>query len=159
MPLVRETRSVPLPVDRAAELWIKVDRWATFVEGFAHAIDVDPNWPATGSKLVWESIAGGRGRVTERVVSWVAPNQGPGRLTTQVFEESLAGTQTVTFEPGDGGSRVTIELQYELQPTTFARKGVIGKLADVFFIRRALSDSLARTLRRFSVEAAEEIAL
>ena len=38
-------------------------------------------------------------------------------------------------------------------------KEVIGKVSDVLFIRRALSDSLARTLRRFSVEAAEEVAL
>ena len=159
MPLVRETRAVPLPVERAAELWVDLSRWATFIEGFAHVVDVDENWPQTGSKLVWESVTGGRGRVTERVLSWVAPNEGPGRLSTQVFEESLIGTQTVMFEPGEGGSRVTAELQYELQPTTFARQGLIGKVSDLFFIRRALSDSLARTLRRFSVEAAEEIAL
>jgi hypothetical protein len=159
MGLVRETRTVPLPVERAAELWTDLARWATFIEGFAHTVDEDPNWPQAGSKLVWESVPGGRGRVTERVLSWVAPNEGPGRLSTQVFEESLVGTQTVIFEPGEGGSRVTIELQYELQPTTFSRQGVIGKLSDVFFIRRALSDSLARTLRRFSVEAAEELAL
>jgi hypothetical protein len=159
MGLVRETRSVPLPVDRAAALWTDVTRWATFIEGFARTVEVDPSWPQAGSKIVWESTAGGRGRVTERVLSWVAPNEGPGKLSTQVFEESLVGTQTVVFEPGEGGSRVSIELQYELQPTTFARQGIIGKLSDVFFIRRALSDSLARTLRRFSVEAAEEIAL
>ncbi len=159
MPLVRETRIVPLTVERAAELWTDVDRWATFIDGFAHAIDRDPEWPRAGSKLVWESTPGGRGRVTERVLTWVAPNEGPGKLSTQIFEESLVGTQTVTFEPGGGGCQVTIELQYELQPTSFARQGVIGKLTDVFFIRRALSDSLARTLRRFATEAEEEIAL
>jgi hypothetical protein len=159
MALVRETRTVPLPVDRAAELWTNVTRWATFIEGFGHAVERDPSWPAAGSKLVWESTPGGRGRVTERVLSWVAPHEGPGKLATQVFEESLVGTQTVTFEPGEGGSRVTLELQYELQPTTFARQGLIGKVADVLFIRRALSDSLARTLRRFATEAEEEVAL
>jgi hypothetical protein len=159
MPLVREARTVPLSVERAAELWTDLDRWATFIEGFAHTVERDPSWPRTGSKIVWESMPDGRGRVTERVLSWVAPNQGPGKLSTQVFEQSLVGTQTVTFEPGQGGSRVTIELQYELQPTTFARQGLIGKVADVLFIRRALSDSLARTLRRFATEAEEEIAL
>jgi hypothetical protein len=122
-------------------------------------VERDPEWPRTGSKLVWDSIPDGRGRVTERVMSWVAPNEGPGKLASQVFEEALVGTQTVTFEPGEGGSRVTIELQYQLQPTTFARQGLIGKVADVLFIRRALSDSLARTLRRFATEAEEEIAL
>jgi hypothetical protein len=159
MPLVRETRRVKLPVDRAAALWTDVDRWATFVEGFAHVLERDPDWPKAGSKLVWQSIPGGRGRVTERVVSWVAPNEGPGKLSAQVFEEALTGTQTVWFELAEGGTRVNLELSYELQPTTFARQGVIGKLADIFFIRRALSDSLARTLRRFATEAEEEVAL
>ena len=159
MARVRESATVPLPVERAAELWSTVERWPTFIEGFAHALEKDPSWPHVGSKLVWESIPEGRGRVTERVVGFVAPNEGPGKLATQVFEEALTGVQTVTFEPGEGGTAVTIELEYELLPTTFWRQGPIGKLADVFFIRRALSDSLARTLRRFRVEAAEETAL
>ncbi|MGZ4202211.1 MAG: SRPBCC family protein [Thermoleophilaceae bacterium] len=159
MPLVRESRIVPLPVDAAARLWTDVERWPTFIEGFAHVIDKDPDWPAAGTKLVWESVPGGRGRVTERMITWVPPNEGPGKLAGQVFEESLTGTQTITFEAAEGGTRTTMELRYELQPTTFSRQGVIGKVADVLFIRRALSDSLARTLRRFATEAGEESAL
>jgi len=159
MPLVRESRVVPLPVDRAARLWITVERWPTFIEGFAHPLERDPDWPAPGTKLVWQSVPGGRGRVTERVTSWVAPNDGPGRLVFQVFEESMTGSQSVTFEPAEGGTLVAIELRYELQPTTFMRQGAIGKVADVLFIRRALADSLARTLRRFATEAAEEVAI
>ena len=66
------------------------------------------------------------------------------------------GTQTISFEPAEGGTRVALELRYELQPTTWARQGPIGKLADVLFIRRALRDALRRTLRRFAIEAEEE---
>ena len=77
-----------------------------------------------------------------------------------MFEEATdRAAQTVTFEPAEGGTRVALELRYELQPTTWARQGLIGKVTDVFFIRRALSDSLARTLRRFATEAEEEVAL
>ena len=159
MPLVRETRLVRIRVEQAAALWINLDRWATFVEGFAHVLEKDPEWPSAGSKLVWQSIPGGRGRVTERVVSWVAPNEGPGKLSAQVFEEAMTATQTISFEPAEGGTRVALELRYELEPTTWARQGPIGKVTDVFFIRRALSDSLARTLRRFATEAEEEVAL
>ena len=105
MPLVRESRIVPLPVDAAVRLWTDLERWPTFIEGFAHVIDKDPDWPAAGTKLVWESVPGGRGRVTERMITWVPPNDGPGKLAGQVFEESLTGTQTITFEPAEGGTR------------------------------------------------------
>jgi hypothetical protein len=71
----------------------------------------------------------------------------------------VAGTQTVSFHPSDDGAVVELSLEYELNPTGVWRQGPIGKVADVLFIRRALGDSLARTLRRFATEAAEESAL
>jgi hypothetical protein len=104
---------------------------------------------------VWESVPGGRGRVSERVNS-----SGPDELATRVVDESLIGVQTVSFHPSeDGTSVVEITLEYELNPTSVWRRGPLGKLADLLFIRRALGDSLARTLRRFAAEAAEESAL
>ena len=161
MGLARESVVVPLAPERAAALWTDVRRWPTFVEGFGHALALDPSWPAAGAKPVWESRPGGRGRVTERVLEYE-----PGRrIETEVLEEALSGRQTVSFEPaegppaGGGGAatdptRVELELDYELQ-----RFGALRPIADVLFIRRALSDSLARTLRRFATEAVEESAL
>jgi hypothetical protein len=132
----------------AAGLWRDVRRWPSFVEGFARALEVSPDWPAEGAKVVWESIPTGRGRVTERVVT-----SGERRFATRVFEERLSGTQTAVFEPApDGeGAVVQVELGYEL-----ARYGPFGAVADVLFIRRALRDALRRTLSRFAVEAEEE---
>jgi hypothetical protein len=49
---------------------------------------------------------------------------------------------------------VGLELEYEL-----TKSGPLAALTDVLFIRRALTDALRRTLRRFGVEAAEEAAL
>ena len=146
MGLVRENVVVPLPPTAAEELWRDVRRWPSFIEGFAHALEVDRGWPAAGSRLVWQSIPGGRGRVTERV----RDHEPAGRLVTQVFEEALTGTQTATCEDDDGGTRVALELRYEL-----ARGGPLRKITDVLFIRRALSESLGRTLRRFATEARE----
>ena len=103
-------------------------------------------WPEPGAKVVWESGPGGRGRVTEKVVE-----RSHGSFATQVFEERLVGRQTAAVEPaGEGGTRVALELRYEL-----ARGGPLRKITDVLFIRRALSESLGRTLRRFATEARE----
>ena len=80
----------------------------------------------------------------------------PRRFATQVIEERLTGTQTAEFAPGedDGTTRVALELDYKLQ-----KRGPIAALTDMIFIRRAQSDALYRTLRRFATEAAEQAAL
>jgi hypothetical protein len=49
---------------------------------------------------------------------------------------------------------VELRLDYEL-----ANPGPFRAIADVLFIRRALTQALNRTLARFATEAAEEAAL
>ena len=71
-----------------------------------------------------------------------------------MFEKALAGTQTLRALPADDGSEVELSLEYEL-----ARYGPLGGFADALFIRRALRDSLRRTLYRFSLEAEDEAGL
>jgi polyketide cyclase/dehydrase/lipid transport protein len=137
---------VSLAPEAALKLWTDVRRWPTFVEGFAHAVEVSDDWPAEGSKLVWQSIPGGRGRVTEQVVL-----SGPGRFATRVYEEALRGEQAVRTAEDAEGTRIELTLDYEL-----SKYGPLQALADFLFIRRALRDALRRTLRRFVVEAEEE---
>ena len=151
MGVVRESIELDLPPERAFELWTDLTRWATFIDGFAHVDRVDDSWPAEGAKLVWRSGPAGRGVVTERVV--VAE---PGeRFVTQVFEERMRGAQAVLFEAVDDGStRVDIELDY-----TLTRGGPLAGITDLLFIRRAQTDAIRRTLRRFATEAAEEARL
>jgi hypothetical protein len=149
MKVAREADTVPLPAASAQRLWTDTSRWATFVDGFARVIQIDPEWPEPGSKVVWESGPAGRGRVTERIREVT-----PETIVTAVFEEQLTGIQTVSFDPEGEGTYVTIELAYELQAG-----GPLRWLTDILFIRRALTDALRRTLRRFSTEAAEEASL
>jgi polyketide cyclase/dehydrase/lipid transport protein len=146
----RAETDLVLTPEAALRLWTDVDRWPSFVEGFAHALERAPDWPAAGSRVVWESTPAGRGRVTERAVE----GKGPDRFVTQVFEERLNGTQTFRVVESEPGSRAELSLEYEL-----TKYGPLSAVADVIFIRRAIRDSLRRTLRRFSVEAEEEAGL
>lgn len=153
---VTASRQVVLEPARAFALWTDPTRWATFWEGFGHVVEKDDSWPAEGAKLVWTSTPGGRGRVSERVLT-----RGEALISTRIAEESLAGMQTAQFDPDPegGGSLATLTLEYELNPTSVWRRGPLGRVTDALFIRRALADSLARTLRRFATEAAEEASL
>ncbi len=155
----REATVVPLPPPEAMDLWTDLRRWPSFVEGFARMVEADPAWPEPGAKIVWESVPGGRGRVTERVTAYE-----PGTsFSTQVFEEQLTGTQSFSAGPppptrgapaDEEQALVELKLEYQL-----SRSGPLAPVTDFLFIRRALSDSLRRTLRRYAVEAREQSAL
>ena len=147
MRTARAEAQVALAPEAALRLWTDVTRWPTFVEGFARVIERDPEWPAEDSRLVWESIPAGRGRVTEKVIEPAASD----RFTTLVFCDRLAGRQSFRVAESGGGSRVELSLEY-----TLTKYGPLGVLADVLFIRRALRDSLRRSVYRFSVEAEDE---
>ena len=70
----RASAQVTLPGVRIADaeaLWYDVTRWPSFVEGFKHVERIDGAWPAAGSQITWQSVPDGRGRVTERVTSYV----------------------------------------------------------------------------------------
>src|SRR3954451_17457509 len=110
MATARAATWVPLSREEAYELWTDVRRWPTFIDGFAHAERVDDSWPAEGAKLVWKSVPGGRGQVTERVIATK-----PARLhLVVVFEEKLDGTQSVKFQPEGDGTRVDLTLDYKV---------------------------------------------
>ena len=147
MSVARAEGRVVLPPERAAELWRDARRWPAFVEGFQRFAEVSSDWPTPGSRLVWESIPTGRGRVSEKVV-----DAGDRRFATRVAEERLVGVQRVTFAPAEaGGSMVRLELEYEL-----TSDAPFKAVADAVFIRRAVRDALRRTLHRFAIEAEEE---
>ncbi|HEX2127293.1 MAG TPA: SRPBCC family protein [Thermoleophilaceae bacterium] len=150
MRIARAEGEVVLTPEAALRLWTDPNRWSTFMEGFARIVERDPEWPAEGARLVWESAPAGRGKVTEKVVEPPASD----RFASRVFEERLVGVQTFRAAESEGGSRVELSLEY-----TLTKYGPLGAVADVIFIRRALRDSLRRTLFRFEIEAEEEAGL
>ena len=130
-------------VAEAEELWYDPQRWASFVDGFHHVVKVEGDWPAAGAHAVWNSTPAGRGRVSERVTEHAA---GVGQEIS--FEDPrMRGTQRVAFVAVEDGTEVRLELRYELK-----QRNPLTPLVDVLFIRRALRDSLRRTLARFARE-------
>jgi Polyketide cyclase / dehydrase and lipid transport len=146
----RADAEVALTPEAALRLWTDLSRWASFIEGFARVVESDREWPARESRVIWESIPAGRGRVTEKVVEPPAA----GSFATMVFEDRLAGRQTFHAVESAAGARVELALEY-----TLTRYGPLGAVADAIFIRRALRDSLRRTMARFAVEAQDEAGL
>jgi Polyketide cyclase / dehydrase and lipid transport len=146
----RAQADLVLTPEAALRLWTDVDRWPTFVEGFARTLERGGDWPSAGARVVWESKPAGRGRVTEKVME----GEGPDRFVTMVFEERLNGTQTFRVVESEAGSRAELSLEYQL-----TKYGPLSAVADAVFIRRAIRDSLRRTLTRFAVEAEEEAGL
>ena len=137
-------------VAAAEALWFDVRRWATFVDGFGAVARADETWPRAGA-IVWDSRPDGRGRVVERVVSH-APGAGH---EADVEDERLTGRQAVRFaDAGEGRVAVALELRYQLK-----QRYPWTPVVDALFIRRAVGDSLRRTLRRFAIELAAEVDL
>ncbi len=135
-------------ISAAEELWYDQHRWPSFIEGFAHVVAAEGQWPRRGAQVTWDSVRAGRGRVVERVVAY-EPRIGQ---TVAVDDPRLSGTQRIAFEGREGGTvMVSLELEYGLKSPGFA-----GPVVDLLFVRRALGDSLRRTLERFALELETE---
>ena len=128
----------------AEQRWRDPASWGGFVDGFDRVVSLDPAWPEPGASVTWDSHAGGRGRVTERVVE-----HEPGRLfVTATSDPELEGTQRVAFaDLRLGVVRVALELDYRL-----VNNGPLMLVVDPLFVRRAIRDSQRRTLDRLAAE-------
>ncbi len=134
-------------VGDAEALWYDPARWSAFIDGFGHVDSLQGDWPEVGSRVVWKSRPGGRGRVVERVTRYEARSGQAAR----VEDPDIEGEQRVTFTTLDGGCEIVVELEYELKSRGFG-----GAVTDLVFVRKAFKDSLRRTLRRFASELTAE---
>jgi hypothetical protein len=148
VPTVRATTTVPGRVVDAEELWYDPHRWAAWIDGFGHVAKLEGDWPHAGARLLWDSRPQGRGRVSERVTEYEAR----AGQTLAVEDARLEGTQQVAFEPQSDKVLVSLTLEYTLK-----ERSVVTPLLDLVFIRRALRDSLQRTLERFGHERRADV--
>jgi hypothetical protein len=147
---VRAIQRVPGLASEAEALWYDPQRWPAWVDGFGHAVKLEGDWPAVGARSVWDSKPGGRGRVVERVTAYETRSG----QTLEVEDGKLTGTQRVAFRPDGDAVEVALELQYELK-----ERNALTPFTDALFIRRALRDSLKRSLIRFARERRADIEL
>lgn len=147
MPRARAVLDFDGTVEAAERLWYAVNRWPAWVDGLAHVVTREGRWPEPGATVVWQSTPEGRGRVREHSAAY-APGEGQ---TAEVEDEQLTGTQEIRFTALEDGVEARLELDYELRSS-----GPLRRVVDVIFIRRALADSLRRTLARFGEELAAE---
>ena len=70
----------------------------------------------------------------------------------RVEDERLIGHQEVAFAPVPDGVEVTVRFEYQLRNRT-----PVTPVVDRLFIRRAVRDALARTLRRYAIELESEV--
>jgi hypothetical protein len=124
--------------------WYDKTRWASWIDGFGHVLSLDPEWPAAGATLRWNSRPGGAGLTLEKVVRY-EPRLGQ---TLEIEDAKFTGTRRVIFEPGLEETRITLEVSLEAKDRLPPWDRVL--------LRRRLGDSLRRTLTRFSVELAAE---
>jgi hypothetical protein len=143
---VRVTRAFPGSIHEAELCWYDTKRWPDWVDGLRRVIDVDTQWPRTGSTVVWESGPAGRGRVRERVVAYEARRG----QTVEVEDGSITGTQALAFAPTNDGVEVTLTLQYAIK-----QRSPLTPLVDLLFVRRAMGASLAKTLAAFGAALEE----
>lgn len=134
---------VPYAISAAEALWYDPSRWPNFVDGFGHLKGVEGEWPKVGASAMWDARPGGRGRVLETVEAY----EPRVSCTSAVEDETLRGTQTITFTPRQGGTTVKLTLAY-----TVKERGPLTPIVDLIFIRRAQIQSLQRTLQRFARE-------
>ena len=139
---VSARQRLPVRVAEAEALWYDLARWGAFVEGFAAVESVEHGWPREGGVLTWRSIPAGRGRVTERVTR----HEVRGGQVSEVADDQLTGTQTVSFRPAGEGCEIGLVLDYRL------KAGPLMAVVDFLFISRAVRASLRRTLAAFARE-------
>ena len=140
--------TVTATVPAAERLWYDLSRWPAFVDGFGHLAKADGEWPGEGARVVWDSRPGGRGRVVERVLEH---REGEGQRVA-VEEERMTGEQSVAFAEEGDDVTIALSLDYRLKVG-----GPLRPVVDRLFVRRALGDSLRRTLARYEVELAAEV--
>lgn len=139
---------VPGPPEAAEALWHDPARWPAWIDGFGHLADLGAAWPAAGARRVWDARPGGRGRVAERVLAHEA---GSGQALA-VEDGALRGTLRVTFAPVPAGTRIALELRYELK-----RRHPFTALEDALLVRRRVDAAQRRTLARFAAERRADV--
>ncbi|MHB8659303.1 MAG: SRPBCC family protein [Solirubrobacteraceae bacterium] len=134
---------IPRSLSEVEARWYDTDGWVSWVNGLERVTGVTADWPEVGAKASWESGPAGRGRVRERVASYLP---GAGQ-TLEVSDASITGRQSVSFREVPDGIEVSLTLDYHV-----TARSLLTPLIDRLFVRRAMETELRATLDRFAAE-------
>jgi hypothetical protein len=144
---VSVSRTVPGPLAGVQARWYLVDEWPRWVDGLERIEGVEGDWPGAGAVVRWTSRPLGRGAVRELVLDY---EPGAGQ-TLEVCDESIDGTQAVSFTEVPEGVEIELALNYRLRSHP-----VLMLPVDLLFVRRAMRASLRATLDAFGLMVEEE---
>jgi hypothetical protein len=144
----RAQARMPGPVADVEALWYDTSRWPAFVDGLRSVHRVEGEWPRPGSRVIWDSVSNGRGRVIERVTGY-EPRSGQA---CEVEDPRIEGTQAIGFTADGDACVVTMELRW-----TVKDHGPLGAVVDLLFVRRAFGDALRHTLARLARERRSDV--
>ena len=154
--------SIAAPPELVFELWTDLDRMAEWIGGLSRITDVTGPVDQAGTRYV--AWFGGMASPTE-----VLEVERPHRIRTRFGNRFLRGVTEATFEPEDGGTRLTQRFETEgLIPALVARIFATGsyrgsfrgdlatfaRLAERAARERAAREREAREGRRRAAEAA-----
>jgi uncharacterized protein YndB with AHSA1/START domain len=124
------------------DLYFDPSRWPSWVDGFAE-LDSASGYPEVGGTLRWRTNPAGRGEVTERVLE----HEPRTRHLISFSDPESEGELETVFEIEGDGVAVTQRMSYKV-----LHPGPLGPLTDIFFVRRQVAASLARSLEHLRSE-------
>jgi uncharacterized protein YndB with AHSA1/START domain len=143
---IKLSTPIDAPVERVTEIALDPHHWASWWVNLGEAEKVDGDGGA--GTVVEHSylMAGVHFAVTTRVVESVQTPTG-GKHVRLEFEGPLRGWQTWDYEPSDGGTLVTVEIEYNVPGKA------IGKFADRVLVERLQERAREQTLENLKLMA------
>jgi uncharacterized membrane protein len=146
---VRQMGHVEAPPDKAFALTIDPSRDPEWNSSVVEVKDITGKLDKVGASYVAILKLGGR-RLETR---WEVTKVEKPRLIEQTASSTAGGqaTSTTTFEPADGGTDITVDVDYELPG------GFVGGVADKLFVERAIERDVKHSIENFKAICEAEV--
>ncbi|WP_024365535.1 SRPBCC family protein [Arthrobacter sp. TB 26] len=143
---IKQSIQIDAPVDRVTEIATDPNHWASWWVNLSEAKTVEGDGSAGTVVKHSYLMAGVPFPVTTRVVE-NTPTASGGKHVRIEFEGPLKGWQTWEYEPESNGTKVSIEIEYNVPGAA------IGKFADRVLVERLQERAREHTLENLKLMA------
>lgn len=147
---IKKSIFIQAPVEKVYAITRDPNRWATFFAGLSEAEEITGQGEVGTVVKHHYQIAGVRFPVTSRVLEDSVGSNG-GRWKGKI-EGPLDGEQTWDYIPKDGGTEVTVTIDYTLPGA------VLGRIANRLVVERMQERSIEQTLENLKLLCEGEMA-